>query len=106
MYWILLVFFLFICFSIGDSLVERLSTVLSQIKALEFSSDAEVNEDQTANNDNQDECDDKDVEDDNEPMTHDNDQLKWDEEKMEDEEVADYENGKRRHDEIIIRSEN
>ena len=106
MYWILLVFFLFICFSIGGSLVERLSTVLNHIKTVEFSSDAEVNEEQTANDNNQDECDDKDVEDDNEPMTHDNDQLKWDEEKMEDEEVADYENGKRRHDEIIIRSQN
>ena len=106
MYWILLVFFLFICFSIGGSLVERLSTVLNQIKTLEFSSDAEANEEQTANNDNQDKCDDKDVEDDNEPMTYDNDQVNWDEEKMEDEEVADYENGKRRLDEIIIRSQN
>ena len=38
-------------------------------------------------------------------MSHDNDQVKWDEEKMEDEEVADYENGKRRHNEIIIRSQ-
>lgn len=106
MYWILLAFFLFICFSIGGSLVERLSTVLNQIKTLEFSSDAEANEEQTANNDNQDKCDDKDVEDDNEPMTYDNDQVNWNEEKMEDEEVADYENGKRRHGEIIIRSEN
>ncbi|KAK2555339.1 Unhealthy ribosome biogenesis protein 2-like protein [Acropora cervicornis] len=78
---------------IGGSLVERLSTVLNQIKTLEFSSDAEVNEEQTANDDNQDECDEKAVEDDNEPMSHDNDQVKWDEEKMEDEEVADYENG-------------
>ena len=106
MYWILLVFFLFICFSIGGSLVERLSTVLNQIKTVEFSSDAEVNEEQTANDNNQDECDDKDLEDDIEPMTHDKDQFNWDEKKMEDEEVADYENGKRRHDEIIIRSEN
>lgn len=106
MYWILLAFFLFVCFSIGGSLVERLSTVLNQIKTLEFSSDAEANEEQTANNDNQDKCDDKDVEDDNEPMTYDNDQVNWDEEKMEDEEVADYENGKRRLDEIIIRSQN
>lgn len=39
-------------------------------------------------------------------MTYDNDQVNWDEEKMEDEEVADYENGKRRLDEIIIRSQN
>ena len=39
-------------------------------------------------------------------MTHDKNQFNWDEEKMEDEEVADYENGKRRHDEIIIRSQN
>ncbi|XP_015778811.1 PREDICTED: unhealthy ribosome biogenesis protein 2 homolog [Acropora digitifera] len=78
---------------IGGSLVERLSTVLNQLKTLEFSSDAEVNEEQTANDNNQDECEDKDIEDNSEPMTHDNDQVNWDEEKMEDEEVADYENG-------------
>lgn len=106
MYWILLAFFLFICFSIGGSLVERLSAVLKQIKTLEFSSDAEVNEEQTAYDDNHEERDDKDVEDDNEPMAHDSDQVNWDEEKMEDEKVVDYENGKRRHDEIKIRSRN
>ena len=98
--------FAFICFSIGGSFVERLSTVLNQIKSLEFASDAEVNGERIVNDDNQEECDDKDSEDDNEPMAHDDDQVKCDEEKMEDEEVADDENGKRIPDEIKIRSRN
>lgn len=99
-------FLLFICFSIGGSLVQRLSTVLNQIKSLEFASDAEVNGERIVNDDNQEECDDKDSQGDNEPMAHDDDQVKCDEEKMEDEEVADDENGKRITDEIKIRSRN